>query len=194
MEEIKKNIASNLVMLRKKFNYKQSDVATKLNYSDKTISKWETGEVLPSIENLVELCKLYGVTLEQITADNLEIEAQSLTNKKQNTNKLAISLLAISVLWIFATIIFVYANILFGEKLWRAFVWAVPASMVVAIIFNSLWGKKRANYVFISILVWSTIASFYLQFLKYNLIPLFFIGIPCQVAIILWSNIKKKSE
>ena len=192
MEQIKKNISSNLVTLRKVNNYKQSEIALKLNYSDKTISKWETGEIMPSIENLVELCKLYNVTLDEIISENLQVESKSTNNKKQNTNKLAISLLAISAIWIIATIIFVYAQILSSNSIWQVFVWAVPVSMIVAIVFNSLWGKKKLNFVIISILIWSLIASIYLQFLQFNLIPLFFIGIPCQVAILLWSRIKKK--
>lgn len=194
MEQIRYIIANNLVALRKKHNLKQSEVAEKLDYSDKTISKWETGEIVPNIENLVELCKLYGVTLDQISTQNLNIDADSTFVKKQNTNKFAISLLAVSAVWIIVTIIFVYANLIAHLSIWQVFVWAVPASMVIAIIFNSLWGKKKVNYIFISILVWSLIASIYLQFLEYNLIPLFFIGIPCQVAILLWSGIKKKSK
>ena len=194
MTEIKKNISSNLVTLRKINNYKQSEIAKKLNYSDKTISKWETGEVMPSIQNLVELCKLYNVTLDEIISTNLTSKSQGANIIKQNTDKFAISLLAVSAIWILATIVYVYGKILSGVSLWQVFVWAVPASMVVSIVFNTLWGNKKINYVFISILIWTLIASIYLQFLQFNLIPLFFIGIPCQVAILLWSRIKKKSK
>lgn len=192
MEEYKKNIAINLAMLRKKYNYKQSDIAERLNYSDKTISKWENGEVLPSIDNLIELCKLYNITLDQIVNPINSDEITVQYDKSTQRNKLIISLLAVSAIWIIATIVFVYAKLLSNSNLWIAFVWSVPASMVVAIVFNSLWGNKKANYVFISILTWTFIASIYLQFLQYNLISLFFLGIPLQVAILLWSGIKKK--
>lgn len=194
MEEYKKNIAVNLAMLRKKYNYKQSDIAERLNYSDKTISKWETGEVLPSIDNLIELCKLYNITLDQIVNPINSDEITVQYDKSTQRNKLIISLLAVSAVWIIATIVFVYAKLLSNSNLWIAFVWSVPASMVVAIVFNSLWGNKKANYVFISILTWTFIASIYLQFLQYNLISLFFLGIPLQVAILLWSGIKKKDR
>lgn len=194
MEEYKKNIAINLAMLRKKYNYKQSDIAERLNYSDKTISKWENGEVLPSIDNLIELCKLYNITLDQIVNPINSDEITVQYDKSTQRNKLIISLLAVSAIWIIATIVFVYAKLLSNSNLWIAFVWSVPASMVVAIVFNSLWGNKKANYVFISILTWTFIASIYLQFLQYNLISLFFLGIPLQVAILLWSGIKKKDR
>lgn len=194
MENYKKNIAENLVLLRKKYNYKQSDIAEKLNYSDKTISKWETGEIVPSVENLFELCKLYGVGIEQITSKLPQDKDIVIKKDYSARNKLLISLLSISAVWIMATIIFVYAKILFNYNLWTVFIWAVPASAILGIIFNSLWGKKKLNFVYISILLWSLIACFYLQFLQYNLIALFFIGIPAQVAILLWSGLKKSQK
>lgn len=191
MKEINKIISNNLVALRKQNNLKQSDIAEKLNYSDKTISKWETGEIVPSVENLMELCKLYGVGIDQITR---EMTVEQVAEKKKdysNWNKLIISLLSISAVWILATIVFVYVKILFAKSVWTTFVWAVPLSCVLGIIFNSLWGRRKYNFLYISIMLWTLIACFYLQFLKYNLIALFFIGIPAQVAILLWSGLKK---
>ena len=190
MESLKNIVSNNLVLLRKKHNLKQSDVAQKLNYSDKTISKWENAEMLPSVENLLELCKLYNVSLDDITRPINENDIKQ--TDKYRKSKLIIALLAISSVWIFATVFFVYAQIISNFIAWTIFVWSVPISMVLAIIFNSLWGNKRLNYVYISILMWSFIASIYLQFLQYNLLPLFFIGGPVQIAIFLWSKIKKK--
>ena len=192
MENLKTIVANNLVLLRKKFGYKQSEVAEKLNYSDKTISKWENAEMLPSVENLIELCKLYNVTLDEITKEIEDDAIVKVEKDKYRASKLSIALLAISSIWIIATIFFVYAQIISNNVYWTVFVWAIPVSMILAIIFNSLWGNIKMNYVYISILLWSSIASIYLQFLTYNLIPLFFIGGPVQIAIVLWANIKKK--
>ena len=66
MSEIKENIGKNLTELRKKMKLTQAELAAKLNYSDKAISKWEHGDAIPSIENLVEICKFYGITLDQL--------------------------------------------------------------------------------------------------------------------------------
>ena len=191
MEDYKKNIATNLAMLRKKYNYKQSDIAEKLNYSDKTISKWETGEVLPSVDNLIELCKLYNISLDQMVnpmnGNDISFDAE----KIEKRNKVIISLLAISAVWIIATIIYVYTQLIFELNMWTIFVWAVPTSMVLAIIFSAIWGRRKIKYIYISILMWSLIAAIYLQCLPYNLFPLFFIGAPLQIAILLWAGIKK---
>ena len=46
---IKQNFARNLLAYRKARGLTQSQLAEKLNYSDKSISKWERGDVLPDI-------------------------------------------------------------------------------------------------------------------------------------------------
>ena len=192
MENLESIIAQNLVLLRKKSGLKQSDVASRLKYSDKTISKWETGEVVPSVANLYALCNLYGVTLDQIVKPLNNDAEVTLQKDYSGRNKLVISLLAITLVWILATVIFVYESILFSNNMWMLFVWSVPISCILALIFNSLWGKPKFNYLIISILVWTLIASFYLQYIQYNIFPLFFVGIPAQISIILWSGIKRK--
>ena len=53
--ELKDIVAKNLVELRKIFGFTQLEIAEKLNYSDKAISKWERGESLPDVETLKKL-------------------------------------------------------------------------------------------------------------------------------------------
>ena len=65
MENVKEIIAKNLLELRKQRRYTQQDLATKLNYSDKAISRWEHAETLPDIETLCKICDLYGVKVPE---------------------------------------------------------------------------------------------------------------------------------
>ena len=58
MEKLNFIIAKNLSELRRKNKLTQLEVAEKLNYSDKAVSKWEQGESLPGIEVLYKLAKL----------------------------------------------------------------------------------------------------------------------------------------
>ena len=194
MEDIKSNVAKNITELRILNNMTQMELAEKLNYSDKTISKWETGEIIPSLENLIKLCDIYNVTLDEITHP---IPQEKLGGKKHKSfekqNKIIITLLAILTVWITATAIFVYGQIIANVSLWVIFIWAIPVSCIVTIVFNSLWGKRIYGFITISILLWSLITAFYLQFLSYNLFAMYFVGIPLQVAIFLWSGLKKRN-
>lgn len=193
MENLNLVIANNLIKLRKKYNYTQADVASLIQYSDKTISKWETGEIIPSVENLIRLCEIYGVTLNQITSP---ISNEVLSPKPQKNldrqNKFIITMLAILAVWIVATILFVYANIIGNINIWIVFIWALPISCIVGIVFASLWGNRTLRLVVISIMLWTLITSIYLTFLSYNIFAIYFIGIPLQIAIFLWSGLKKR--
>ena len=66
MDNIKANIAKNIIELRKKNNWTQAELADKLNYSDKAVSKWERGDGLPDIFILQQLAELYHVTVNDL--------------------------------------------------------------------------------------------------------------------------------
>ncbi|MFA6611421.1 MAG: helix-turn-helix transcriptional regulator, partial [Bacilli bacterium] len=59
-EKIKENIANNLIKYRKAHNLTQIQLAEKLNYSDKSISKWERQESIPDLVILSNIAELYG--------------------------------------------------------------------------------------------------------------------------------------
>lgn len=192
MKEFNKIIATNLVYLRKKSNLTQLQLAEKLNYSDKAISKWETGETMPDIEVLFNLTKMYGVTLDFLTTEH-DFNEVKISNADKS-NKIIITSLSTSLVWIIATIAYVYIKILQEINYWQIFIWSVPISTIVLIIFNGIWGSRKSIFILVSILTWSILASFYLTFLSQNLWLIFIIGIPFQIAIILWSQLKRSKK
>lgn len=194
-KDVSKIVSINLCKLRKSRKMTQAELAGKFNFSDKTISKWESGESLPSIDVLAKLSEFYGITLNDLTSETLEVdEEKKLTEMSATSNKVIISLLVVSLVWLIATILYVYVKIITNYNMWRAFIWSVPISIAVIMVFNGIWGNRRNAFFMLSLFLWTLIASFYLQFLSYNLWPIFILGIPSQVAIILWSKIKPKKK
>jgi transcriptional regulator with XRE-family HTH domain len=59
-------IADNLVKLRQAKNWTQEDLSNKLHVSRQAISKWETGLSVPNIDTLLELSKLYKISINEI--------------------------------------------------------------------------------------------------------------------------------
>lgn len=59
-------IANRLLQLRKMNGLSQEDLANKLNISRQAISKWERAEASPDTDNLIELARLYGITLDEL--------------------------------------------------------------------------------------------------------------------------------
>lgn len=198
MKDMKSIIATNIIKLRKENKLTQAELAEKLNYSDKAISKWERGESIPDIEILKSLADMFGVTVDYLITENAETFGDKFKLPKQNkANQIAITLLGVSLVWLIATVIYVYGNISSGNNLWTTFIWAVPLTCVVLYVFNRKWGNKNFEFYINTAFNWTLLASLYLQFLTYNIWLVFLIGIPIQVIIVLLAsirgtNIKKK--
>lgn len=189
--ELKNIIAKNITELRKDNKLTQAEFAQKLNYTDKAISKWERGESVPSIDILKQIADMFNVTVDYLLHDAPKKEKNEYILSNDNTsNKITITLLVVTMIWLIATVIYVYTRINLNVNNWTIFVWAVPCSCLVLLLFNSRWGKRVYTFYILTVLTWTSITCFYLQFLKYQIWLIFIVGIPIQIAIILWSNFK----
>ena len=104
-------------------------------------------------------------------------------------------MLATLTVWLLFTFAYVYSFVLFGVSDWILFVFAVPVSCIILLIFNGIWGKRMYIFIILTIFTWSILASAYLVILPhYNAWPLFILGAPFQVAILLWSKLKQASK
>ena len=192
MEELKNIIADNLISLRKANKLTQLELADKLNYSDKAISKWERGESLPDIVILKQLADMYGVNVDyMLTQHSEDAKAKYRIPRPELNNKLIITLLACLSVWLLATILYINFKIMFDKYYWIIWIWALPLTGVVLTVFSSVWGKKYMIILSVSILLWTLILSFYLHFITYNIWTLFLLGIPAQLAIGLCGKIKR---
>ena len=191
MNDIKDNIAKNISMLRTERNMTQPELAKRLNYSDKSVSKWENGISTPPIDVLKEIADIFEVTLDDLVRDPDAGEYDRIYTAKENkSNKIVITLLAIILVWLIVIVMYVYGSVLADENYWQLFVYAVPVSAVVALVFNCLWGKRSYTFILVSVIIWSALASLYLSFLEYNPWMIFIVGVPVQIATILWSQLK----
>lgn len=194
MKEIKQIIAENLISLRKKNNLTQNELAEKLNYSDNTISRWERGEITPTIETLEAISKLYNVPIEFLLKENVT-KKTSEEEKIVKIKKLTTTLLCVSLVWFVSIITYFYCNVFFGLDLWILFIWSVPLSCLVVVNFARYMDRSRTfSFVFLSLFIWTFILGFYLQFLQYNLYLVFLIGVPAQIALGLWTYLRPSDK
>ena len=190
MENYKEIVSENLVKLRKQKKWTQLEFAEKLNYSNKAVSRWEKGEVLPDVETLAQIAQIYDIELLELLKKQTEKKIESTRNKEAiKGTKLTITLLAILSVWVVSTTFFVVHNIVEGFSFWQIFLWAVPASFLVATIFSSIWATIPVTLSMITCLMWTLLASTYVQFLQYNLWVIFIIGAPVQACLILWGKL-----
>lgn len=194
-KDIKQIIAKNLANLRKNKKITQTELAEQFGYSDKAISKWENGDTLPDIQTLYQLCEFYNVTLDFLVSEQSfdeKIKYINHLNKRVIINNSLIELLYCSFVWILAVIIYVYLYTFSEINYWQIFIWALPATTIVMLLFTKVWKQKLYTFIVRSLFFWTLVTACYIQFMEYNIWPLFFLMIPIQVALILTIAINDK--
>lgn len=186
-DELTKIIAANISAYRKLAGLTQSELAEKIGYSDKSVSKWEQGGGMPDVCVLVQIAEICGVSV----SDMVEEHTQPVTKPKKRildfTNKNLIISLSAGVAWLLAVVIFValeMSNVPFSAK-WLCFVYAVPACAVTVLVFSCVWHFPKMCFFATSAVEWSLLLSVYLTLLKYNYWIIFIIGIPVQALTVL---------
>lgn len=201
-ESLKQIIAANIAELRRSRGMTQADLAMKLNYSDKAISKWERGESVPDITVLKAIADLFEVTVDYLLTPTHDDPAptQSVTIAERNTRTRGfVTAIAVVLVWMVATVMFVLFNLLSiaWDSHWLIFVYALPVSLTLWLIFNAIWFDHKRNYPIISGMMWSTLFSLYVSVWRFDIEHvwmLFLLGVPGQTIIILWSRLKKRER
>ena len=189
MNDTKSIIAANLAALRKRRGLTQADLAEHLDYSDKAISRWERGDTLPDVGVLVELCRFYGVTLDDLVRPGCgETETQ---DPSALGGRITVVSLLIAVVWLVATVLFVYGTTFRPGPHWKVFIYAVPISFAVLMFCNHRWGSPKYNVYITSCLIWTALLAVYIRFLDYNIWLVFIVGVPAQVCAVLWHRVRR---
>lgn len=195
MEDPKEIIARNIVDLRRKNGMTQLELAEKLNYTDKAVSKWERGESIPDVAVLKTIADLFGVTVDYLLTAEHKTTVPVLSRLESTLRShRVITGLSILLVALLATLIFVILDLLPGERggAWLSFIWAVPVGSIVWLVFNSIWFNRHLNYLIISILVWSALAATHITalFFGVNIWLIYVLGVPGQAIILLWSKMR----
>ncbi len=193
---LKQNIADNIAKLRQASGMTQAELAQKLNYTDKAVSKWERADSIPDIVVLKNVADLFGVSLDFLVAAHADMSLVTQDLKKRTKNRLIITLLSTISVWLIAAIVYVILQSACPELLrpWMAFIFAIPASAIVLLVFNCIWGKRALTFICISVLLWSLLLLIYLLTIDGNNWLVFFLGIPAEVIILLSAGLKKTTR
>lgn len=198
MDNIKHIIAKNIIELRRRDGITQAELADKLNYTDKAVSKWERGASVPDIAVLKEIAGIFGVTIDYLVTEEHDIipPKPAASGMSRTRNQGFITGMSIILVWLVAAIAFVVIDSVFPNVTahWLAFLYAVPASMIVWLVMNSIWFNARRNFAIISCLMWSVLIAFHITLLAlgHNLWLIYILGIPGQAIIFMWSRLKFK--
>ena len=203
-EELKSRVGASIARLRREKGMTQAELAERVNYSDKAVSKWERAESLPDVLTLISLAEQLGTDLNTLTGISSgqqpepaaapeaipETPAPPKTLKKHRTaDRGVIQQLSSVLVWVVALFLYMVLDAFGVKHLWLLFVVAVPANAIVLLSLRSAWKLYGMNRILISVILWGTLLTFYLLLLvvgRVNVWRILPMGLLGQIAIILW--------
>ena len=218
-EELKLRVGSNIARLRRERGLTQAELAERINYSDKAVSKWERAESLPDVLTLLNLAEQLGTDLNTLTGCAPEIpepepmpepapepESEPVPEPEPAVKKLArrytadktvIQKLSSILVWVVALFLYMVLDAFGVKNLWLLFVVAVPVNAIVLLSVRSAWKLYGWNRILISIIMWGFLLTIYLLLLvvgKVNVWKILPMGLLGQAAILLWFKMFRPVE
>lgn len=205
-EILKKQLGANIAAFRKRNSMTQAALAEKINFSDKAVSKWERGESIPDVLTLMELAKIFEITVDDLLRDHNALPAnvgkvEQVMGKavektlKRKADKRIIAQLSSILVWFVALLAFVICSSADIPKSWISFIFAFPVNCIVLLSLRSAWKDFRSNKWLISGIMWGSLLSIYVcvwMFASIHIWRIFLLGIPGQAAILLWFRMFRK--
>lgn len=191
MEDYSRIVAKNIIALRKTQDLTQQDFAKIINYSDKTVSKWELGYAIPSVETLKQIADYFGVTVDYFLEEHEEVKDNSLPLMDRKIRRILIIALFDLFFILAATTVFAaLATVGHSTIYWPVFLWAVTLCFFFnSICCNRWWKHTIWPYICVSGTIWFSLISLYITVIfadvHYNFWYLFFVGLPVQLAAII---------
>ncbi len=204
MEDLKIIFAQNLIALRKQMKLTQIELAEKINYSDKAVSKWERGESIPDVSVLMVIANLFGVSIDFLVTkhenDEIAKEQTSYAAGIKKKNRSLITAITFFAMLILETVVFIAlqgakpSNL--GWNIIYCYVFPLPIFAIVAVVFSSLWWSKYINFAAVSFLICSVVTdAFLIVLLAWKPFPLvFLVVIPAEIVAMMSFKIKVLSK
>lgn len=190
LSELKLITASNIIRLRAEAGLTQAELGARLNYSDKTISKWERGDAIPDAYVLTELAEIFHVSVDYILSSHTAWEEPK--TEEETAPKYRISvIMALTIVSIWTTALTIFVMLwLFDYILPQVFLVTLPISLVVYMVMMCEFKRKK----YLGIVVYAFILS--LLLLLYFFLPvshpwqIFIIALPALVIVLLSFNVR----
>jgi len=185
LDKLKDALSANIAALRQNARLSQAELAERLSYSDKSISKWERGEGLPDIYVIKQIAEMFDVTVDYLLVKHSPSEKPETRGELARRNHKFISVISLFGIILAVTIAFTAVWAATGKAAWVMYVVCVPVCFAAAVVFNTLWFKKRNNLYIISALIWTLLAAVYVSLLALsgrNLWLIFVVGVPAQIV------------
>lgn len=181
---MKATFAANLIKLRNAASMTQLELAERLNFSDKAVSKWERAESMPDVYTIKQLADLFQVSVDDLLTPSEQWEKPVVMGNLDKKHRVTGGLITLVVLVSILAVAFLVFVILWlaGMPDARVFVYMLPAVFVTWLVLNSTMLEGKHNRYITMGLVFSVIAVVYVALISINPWQLFLFAIPAEAV------------
>ncbi len=207
--DFRKRTGNNISYYRKENGLTQSSLGEKLSYSDKAVSKWERGESVPDVYVLYKMSEIFGCSVNDIIGqdekDSISGKIDEIAKNKQ-FRRIMITALSVGLLWLVSSVIYFVTDLIVNgiynlgqNDFILVFMYSVPASFIITLVFSKLWGRIWQQAVSVSGILWGGVISLAVSFNVFNFAEksaykILIAAVFFQILIVLWYVMRKKSE
>ncbi|MBQ8425880.1 MAG: helix-turn-helix transcriptional regulator [Clostridia bacterium] len=192
MKDLNSVVARNLIKFRNLEGLSQKELAEKIHYSDKTISKWEKGDSLPDLAVLVKLSEIYKININEFLNEKTKEQEIIISKKFINKQHILVSLLSVGLVgFLSAIVFFILFMIDKTEKFaYLSFVYSFPVCSLIMFVFSIIWWNNYVKTIFCSLTMWGVIFAICFTFNISKIWILCVVGAVFQIVIIMWFILK----
>ena len=191
--ELKLVFASNLINLRTAAGMTQAELGTQLNYSDKTVSKWERGEAVPDAYVLTQLAALFGVTVDYLLSSHDAWQSPEEIRKANEPMYSSDIIIAVTILGIMTADLAAFVIVwICGIIEWRIFLVGLVLSALVFLVLDCVFNQARYLKPAMIVLIVSVFVLVYFILWDFKPWQIFLLIVPVIAIAVLSTYINKK--
>ena len=192
LSELKLVTAGNLIKLRTGRGLTQAELGAMLNYSDKTISKWERGEAIPDAYVLTQIAEIFGVTVDALLSPPEKWTPPAPEQEEERSYSVR-AILAIAVLGVWTLALSAFVALWLAHIIcWQIFVVALPVSILTYLVLICVFKRRRHLKIVVALFVLSLFAMVYLLFFHANPWQIFLVAILAEALVFLSFRVRPR--
>ena len=190
--ELKLVTASNIIRLRTSKGLTQAELGAMLNYSDKTISKWERGEAIPDAFVLTRMADIFSVSVDYLLSSHDDWERPP-KNQVEEVHYSVERVIAVAVIGVFTAYLIAFVTLWLMDVVeWRLFLIALSTAILACLILLCIFKRTRHLQYVIALFVASLFLIIYFFLPVAHPWQLFLILVPTEAVVILACNLRIK--
>jgi len=190
LSELKLVSASNIIKYRTAKGMTQAELGAALNYSDKSVSKWERGEAIPDAYVLLQLAEMFGVTVDALLSSNDKWQPPKSEGVEEVTYSVNV-ITAIAVIGVLTATLGVFIALWLMDILeWRVFLPGVSIAILVHMVLYIVFKHGRRLQYIIAAFVASLFLNAFFFVPVVNPWQMFLLLVPAEILVFLSCNVR----